>query len=62
MQIPEINTAERKIERMVLDTYSMDDYDIIITDEDDLKRIVSDGSLESVIVSSVSNFLYTWTH
>lgn len=59
MQIPEINTAERKIERMVLDTYSMDDYDIIITDEDDLKRIVSDGSLESVIVSSVSNFLYT---
>lgn len=56
MQIP---MAERAVERMILDTYSMEDYDFIEDERDDLKRIVSDGSLEVVILTAVSNFLYT---
>jgi hypothetical protein len=56
MQIP---TAERAVERMVLDNYSLDDYDFIADERDDLKRIVSDGSLEAVILTAVSDFLYT---
>lgn len=50
--------TERKIERMVLDNYSLDDYDFIADENDDLKRIVSDGSMETEIVTSVSDFLF----
>jgi hypothetical protein len=50
--------TESIIERMVLDNYHMDDYDFIQCEEEDLKRTVSDGSLESEIVLSVSDFVF----
>jgi hypothetical protein len=50
--------TERIIERMILDNYGMDDYDFIQDEKDDLKRTVSDGSLESEILSSVSDFVF----
>lgn len=50
--------TEKKIERWLLDNFCLDDYDFIADERDDLKRIVSDGSLESVILVSVSDFLF----
>jgi hypothetical protein len=51
-------SAEHKIERWLLDNFSLDDYDFIADENDDLKRIVSDGSLEAVILLSVSDSLF----
>lgn len=51
-------SAEAKIERMLLDNYSLDECVFIVNEKDDLKRIVSDGSLEAVILLSVSDSLF----
>ena len=50
--------AENIIERMILNGYGMDEYDFIQDEKDDLKRIVSDGSLESEILMGTSDFIF----